>query len=77
MDYKNGLLQDIGNGIYMNDQQLKILQKYNISYQNCTNLEELIFKIECYLNNSSELLNDLEELSQNLSEFQYYHYTQK
>lgn len=74
---ESSLIQSIGNGIYMTKEEIKVLEKYNISYKYCTNLEELIFKIECYLNSSSELLNDLEELSNNLSEFQYYHYTKK
>lgn len=79
MDYLNekSMLKNRGNGIYMSDNEITILEKYNISYENCTSLEELIFKIENYLNCSSEVLEDLESISQRLSEFQYYNYTNK
>lgn len=79
MDYLNekSMLKNRGNGIYMSDNEITILEKYNISYENCTSLEELIFKIENYLNSSSEVLEDLEGISQRLSEFQYYNYTNK
>ena len=65
------------NGIYLSDEQIEILNKYNINYLDYTNINELIFKIENYLNDSYTQLDDLEWVSESLSTFNYYHNTNK
>jgi hypothetical protein len=64
------------NNVYLNNKQVEILDKYNIDYNKCLNLEELIFHIEMLIN-SSDCLEDLEEVADQLSEFHYYHDTNK
>lgn len=59
------------NGILLSDEEIKILKKYNIDYSMCKNTGELLFQIEEYLNDSDEL-EDLENLSNRLSEYRYY-----
>lgn len=73
MEYKN-FYKKYGN-IYLTDKQISILNKYNIDYKKFKNLKELIYNIEYYLNNNN--LDDLELVSEELSEFQYYNYTNK
>ena len=65
------------NGIYLSDEQIEILKKYNINYLNYININELIFEIENYLNDSYETLEDLEWVSEELSTFNYYNNTNK
>ncbi len=73
----SGFLKDVGHGILLNQEEEKILKKYEISYLNCQNTKELLFKIEDYLNDSFEELEDLEKLSLRLSEYSYYQETRK
>ena len=67
-------LKKYGN-LYLTDKQVKVLNKYNINYNNFNKLSELIYYIE-YLLNSNDL-EDLELVSQELSEFEYYNNTNK
>ena len=67
------------NNIYLSNKQIDILNKYNIDYKNVVDVSELIFKIETYIedNYEYEQLSDLENLSIELSEFNYYYNTNK
>ena len=65
------------NNIYISDEQIDILKKYNINIVNYVNLNELIYDIEECLNGSYEVLDDLEWVSQTLSEYNYYNNTNK
>lgn len=65
------------NNIYISEEQINILKKYNINIDNYVNLNELIYDIEDCLNDSYEQLDDLEWVSQTLSEYNYYNNTNK
>lgn len=65
-----------GNGIYLSDNQIDVLKRYNIDYQKYTSLNSLIFDIEEILNEETDI-EDLEEVSQRLSELNYYNNTNK
>lgn len=65
------------NNIYISDEQLEILNKYNINIDNYKSISELIYDIEEYLNDSYSELDDLEWVSQTLSEYNYYNNTNK
>ena len=65
------------NNIYISEEQINILKKYNININNYVNLNELIYDIEECLNDSYEVLDDLEWVSQTLSEYNYYNNTNK
>lgn len=75
---KNNKLQKI-NDFYLSKRQIDILEKYNIDYKNVLDIKELIFNIENYLNDNycSSDLYDLDNLSRELSEFNYYYRTNK
>ena len=64
-----------GNGIYLSDNDVDILNRYNIDYRKYASLSNLIFDIEEILN--EEVFDDLEEISKKLSEFNYYNNTNK
>ena len=65
------------NNIYITDEQFNILKKYDINVDNYNNLSSLIYDIEEYLNDSYDELDDLEWVSQTLSEYNYYNNTNK
>ena len=65
------------NNIYISEEQKNILDKYNIDVNRYQNITELIYDIEEYLNNSLENLDDLEWVSQMISEYNYYNNVNK
>ena len=65
------------NNIYISEEQISILNKYNINIDKYTNVNELMYDIEDCLNDSYEELEDLEWVSQTLSEYNYYNNTNK
>jgi len=65
------------NNIYISEEQVIILKNYGIDINNYKNLNELIYDIEVYLNDSSQNLDDLEWVSQSLSEYNYYNNVNK
>lgn len=72
----NNMLKMRGNGIYLSDNQVKTLKKYGVDYKKYVTLSSLIFDIEKILNEQTDV-QDLEELSQRLSELNYYNNTNK
>ena len=67
-------INKINDNLYLTNKNIKILKKYNIDYLSST-LEELLFKIEMILN--EEYIDELENVSLSISEFNYYHNTKK
>lgn len=65
-----------GNGIYLSDNEVDVLKRYNIDYNKYASLSSLIFDIENILNEESDI-DDLEEVSRRLSELNYYNNTNK
>ena len=65
------------NDIYISLEQIDILKKYNINIENYKTFESLMYDIESYLNDSYEILDDLEWVSESLQEYNYYNRTNK
>lgn len=74
-DDKN-MLKNMGNGIYLSDNQIMVLKRYGIDYNKYTTIKSLIFDIERILNEETDL-EDLDEVSKNLAELDYYNNTNK
>jgi len=74
---KNNSFFNTQNNIYISNEYINILRNYGIDVNSYKNVEELLFDIEEYLNNSSLNLDDLELVSQFLSEYNYYNNTNK
>ena len=74
-DDKN-MIKMRGNGIYLSDNQIEVLKKYDIDYKKYISLNSLIFEIEEILNEEVDA-SDLEEVSSRLSELNYYNNTKK
>lgn len=71
-------LHDYGNGIFLNDKQTDILDRYGFDYKKYNSINSLLFDIEEYLNDDYDGDNDeLEWVSSQLSENNYYQNTKK
>lgn len=67
---------EIKKGIYLSEYQCEILNKYNINPKNCASIEEIIFFIDEILEDEIDA-EDLENISREISEFNYYANTNK
>lgn len=76
MMIENNFTKKIKKDIYLSDNDIKILEKYEIDYLNFSNMKELMFHIEDIINNNYVDF-DLEELLIKLSEYNYYFRTNK
>ena len=65
------------NNIYISEKQKEVLDKYGLNIEKYNSINELIFDIEEYLNESYVELDDLEWVSQTISEYNYYNNTNK
>ena len=72
----NDFLEKHGN-IYISSNQNDILKKYDIVVENYKSVQDLIYDIENILNDSYEVLDDLEWVSSQLAEYNYYNNTNK
>ena len=75
LDLNSNFLEDIGNNIFLSKKEMEILDKYDIKYRNKTSLRGILLEIEDILN--EEKLEDLESVSDSISERVYYNNTNK
>lgn len=75
-DIENTKLNKIKNDIYLSNNDINVLKRYNINYLSFNNTESLIFEIEQILNEGLGD-DDLERLSESLQELNYYKNTNK
>lgn len=64
------------NGIYLTDSQINILMNNGFDYKQYHNIKDLIFDLDEYLNSNPENI-ELENILDELSEFDYYHNVNK
>ncbi|MBO5414413.1 MAG: hypothetical protein J6A17_02170 [Bacilli bacterium] len=76
MDFTKNSINNCGNGIYLTNFEIDVLNKYHINYSNCTSMKDIIFLVEEILNEDSSL-DDLENISKSISERDYYLNTNK
>lgn len=69
-------IKNRGNGIYLSDNDIEVLKRYDIDYSKYSSLNNLIFDIEEILNYEIDI-DDLDEVSRKLSELNYYNNTNK
>ena len=73
---ENSFVNEVKKNVYLSNDDLRILKKYDIDYNKYSNMKELMFYIEDYLNNY-DVDDDLEELLIKLNDYNYYFYTNK
>ena len=74
MDFSKNQFQTLKNGLMLTNWEISVLDKYDISYQNCHTLKELLFEIEEVLSEVDQG-DDLDGVSQSISERDYYQNT--
>ena len=79
IDIEKTSLKQRKNGLLLSDYQVEVLKRHNINYENYTNLSSLIFKIEEYIEEVGNYIDitDIDDLSKELSEQNYYQNTNK
>ena len=75
IDFDNNKLQKINDNLYLTNNQIEILKRYNIDYEVSNSLRDLMIKIESVLD--YEDIEELENLLTNLTERNYYENTNK
>lgn len=76
IDFENNKLIKINNILYLTNNQIDILKRYNIEYETSNSLRDLMIKIEDVLDYEEDI-PELEELLDKLSERNYYEFTNK
>ena len=79
LNIENTQLNMRKNGLLLSDQQINTLKNHNINYEHYQTLESLIFAIEEYINDVQGYMDitDIDQVSQQLSEQNYYNNTNK
>lgn len=65
------------NGLVLRDSQIDILNRYYINYEKFNDIKSLILEIEEVLSTLDDDYEELESLSIELQEMNYYNYTNK
>lgn len=76
LDFKSNRLNDCGNGIFLTNFEISVLNRYNIDYSKYNDLKGIIFEIEEILNYEVSD-DDLEQISKTIAERDYYQNTNK
>ena len=75
IDFDNNMLNKINNNLYLTNNQIELLKRYNINYESANSLRDLMLKIEDILD--YDYNEELDNLLYNLSERNYYENTNK
>lgn len=77
IDFEGNMLKREGN-LLLSNNEINVLERYDIKYKKCMSMHELIYLIEDYLDNSyDDALEDLEDVSASIAERNYYMNTNK
>lgn len=79
LDIEHTELKKRKNGLLLSDKQIEVLKVHNINYEKYQTLSSLIFAIEEYINEVEGYMDitDIDEISKELSEQNYYNNTNK
>lgn len=67
-----------GNNIYLTDKEKSVLERFDFNINNYADIKSLILDISQYIDDNLDLeLEDLEAVLDSLTEFNYYHNTNK
>lgn len=74
-NHENLLLRRRKNNILLSDYQVSVLNRNGINYNNFSNVRDLLFEIENYLDDYFD--DELDLVGQQLAEYIYYNETKK
>lgn len=74
-DFNSNFFKEVGSNLLLTNKEIEILDKYNINYNDCQSLKELIFKIDTIL--TVEDIEELETIAEAIATRDYYQNTNK
>lgn len=77
MDFVSSSFVTCNNGLMLTNKEIEVLKRYQIDYENCNYLKEVLEKIEEVFLEEHADLDDLEEVSLTIAERDYYQNTNK
>ncbi|MBP5678665.1 MAG: hypothetical protein J6X28_02405 [Bacilli bacterium] len=75
MDFTSNQIQSVGKNLLLTNHEIEVLNRYKINYLKCTSLKEVLFEIEELLGEEEIVDEDLELISESISERDYYQNT--
>ena len=67
------MLKKVNKNLSLSQEQIDILKNYNVDYQNCKNLSELIFELEEIFNETGDdIINNLLDVLQERDYYENY-----
>lgn len=71
-------LNDLGNGIFLSNKEIDVLNRYDIDYKSSISLKEIILRIENVIDEYDyDDINELDLVSSSLAERDYYQNSNK
>lgn len=77
IDFNSSKLVQVSSNILLTNREIEVLNRYNINYKSCNSLKEIIFMIEDILDDMDIVDEDLDLISESISERDYYQNTNK
>ena len=75
IDFEKKFLKARKHGLLLSDEQVEVLERYDINYSNCLSNTELLYKIDSVLDEVEDY--ELERVAQEIAERNYYANTNK
>ena len=77
MDFSQNELQQVHKNVLLTNHEIEALRRYHIDYLKCNSLKEIIYEIENIIADMDIVEEDIESISQSISERDYYQNTNK
>lgn len=77
LDFDSNKINIVGNNLMLTNKEIEILSRYKIDYLKCNSLKEILFEVEEILNDMDIVDEELDYISQSISERDYYQNTNK
>ena len=77
LDFHSNKLNTVGNNLMLTNKEIEILDRYKINYLKCNSLKEILFEVEEILNDMDIVDEELDQISQSISERDYYQNTNR
>jgi hypothetical protein len=77
MDFHANEFQTVGKNLMLTNHEIEVLDRYKIDYLKCNSLKEVLFEIEDMIGDMDIVEDDLDSVSQSISERDYYQNTNK
>ena len=77
LDFESNKINIVGNNLMLTNKEIEILDRYKIDYLKCNSLKEILFEVEEILSDMNIIDEELDLISQSISERDYYQNTNK